>query len=169
MDAQKIVSYLKQRFDKYKYVLIVCLAGLALVSMPSSGRSETAAQADAHDDVERLESRLEEILSRIDGVGRARVVLTAKSGRASVYAYNEDKTVSQNGAGSSADSRTTLASSGSSGGQQPVTVRVDEPQYRGALVVCDGADSARVRLEGTKAVTSLTGVSSDNVVVAKMK
>ena len=39
----------------------------------------------------------------------------------------------------------------------------------GAVVVCDGADSARLRLEITQAVSALTGLSSDKIAVVKRK
>ena len=38
----------------------------------------------------------------------------------------------------------------------------------GAVVVCAGADSARVRLEVTNAVSAYTGLRSDHIIVMKM-
>jgi len=48
-------------------------------------------------------------------------------------------------------------------------VQTLEPEYRGALVVCEGAASAAVRLEVTQAVAALTGIGTDHIVVSKMK
>jgi len=39
----------------------------------------------------------------------------------------------------------------------------------GAVVLCDGADSARVKLAVTNALTSYTGLRSDKISVMKMK
>jgi len=39
----------------------------------------------------------------------------------------------------------------------------------GALVVCDGAERASVRLAVTQAVSSLTGLGSNKIAVVKMK
>lgn len=39
----------------------------------------------------------------------------------------------------------------------------------GAVIVCDGADSAAVRLSVTNAVTAYTGLGSDKIWVMKMK
>jgi stage III sporulation protein AG len=47
-------------------------------------------------------------------------------------------------------------------------VKTIYPVYQGALVVCEGADSATVRLEIIRAVAGLTGLSTDKIVVAKM-
>lgn len=165
----KIMEYLKTAFDKYKYVLIVCLVGLALVCFPTADIETESTETLAAADTSKLESKLEDILTEMAGVGRVKVVLTAKSSSESVYAYNEDKTMSKSQGNQSADSHSSLASIGSSGSQQPVMIRTNEPEYRGAFIVCDGADTAKIRLEITQAVSSLTGISSDNIVISKMK
>ena len=41
------------------------------------------------------------------------------------------------------------------------------PQYRGALVVCDGGGSDAVRLQVVEAVSALTGLGSDRIAVVK--
>ena len=43
------------------------------------------------------------------------------------------------------------------------------PVYKGAVVVCQGADSAVVRLHVVEAVKSVTGLASDCITVLKMK
>lgn len=171
-DRNKIMAYLKEHFDKYKYILIVCICGLALACFPSAERGDEEArdvESVLTADVSALEAQLEEALSAITGVGRVTVVLTAKSSSQAVYAYDEDKTVEQTETQRNADTRTSLVSVGSGNSQQPVRLRTDEPEYRGALIVCQGGDSAVVRLEITRAVSALTGITSDNIVVAKMK
>ncbi|MEA4921335.1 MAG: hypothetical protein VB078_10510 [Clostridiaceae bacterium] len=172
MVKTKILEYLKGGFDKYKYVLIVCLFGLALAFFPSYGKSSSdsiSGQTSVTADLEALEAKLEAILSKVSGVGRVEVVLTAKSSSESVYAYNEDKNMVKSDGTQSADTSSSLATLGSSSSQAPVTIRVNEPQYRGAFIVCDGAESAKIRLEVTQAVASLTGITSDNIVISKME
>ena len=41
------------------------------------------------------------------------------------------------------------------------------PQYRGALVVCDGGNNDRVRLAVIDAVSVLTGLGADRIAVVK--
>ena len=48
-------------------------------------------------------------------------------------------------------------------------VLVEKEADAGALVVCDGADSASVRLAIIQAVSSLTGLGSNKIAVVKMK
>ena len=42
------------------------------------------------------------------------------------------------------------------------------PTFRGAVVLCDGADNAQVRLAVTQAVGTVCGIGSDKVTVLKM-
>ena len=53
-------------------------------------------------------------------------------------------------------------------GQQDVVITQQRyPVYQGAVVVCQGADRASVRLAVTEAVAALTGLSSDKISVVK--
>jgi membrane peptidoglycan carboxypeptidase len=46
---------------------------------------------------------------------------------------------------------------------------VDWPRFTGALIVCEGAGNASVRLALTQAVASLTGLTADRITVVKGK
>ena len=51
----------------------------------------------------------------------------------------------------------------------PVVTKTKSAPYLGAVVVCDGADSAAVQLRVMQAVSALTGLGSDKISVIKMK
>ena len=166
-----LVEYLRSGFDKYKYILIACVCGLMLTCFSRQDIDETNTKADGElsADVGRLETRLETALADMDGVGKVTVVLTAKSSSQAIYAYDENQTVRQSENERSADTDRSMAFSGSGSGQQPVRLQTLEPEYRGALVLCQGAGSAAVRLQVTQALAALTGLGSDKIVVSKMK
>ncbi len=165
------MEYFRDWFDKYKYVLIACFCGLLLACFPGKEAAEVPAEADGElsADVSRLEARLESALAGMDGVGKVTVVLTAKSSSQAVYAYDEDKSARQTEGEHSADTTRSMAFAGSGSGQQPICLQMLEPEYRGALVICQGAGSASVRLQITQALAALTGLGSDKIVVSKMK
>lgn len=48
-----------------------------------------------------------------------------------------------------------------------LTVEPGTEQWAGAVIVCEGGDSASVRLQLTQAVAALTGLSSDRITVVK--
>ena len=163
---------------KYKYALLILAFGLLLMLLPSGGaKNETAKSADQKSipefNLSAEEKKLETMFSAIDGVGRVKVALTLKAGAESVYALDQSESLRNNGqSGSSyekdSDSRPMVVSS-DAGGEAPLTVKENYPEFRGALVVCDGADDPNIKLAVTDAIRALTGVTSDNITVIKMK
>ena len=161
-------AYLRRLFDKYKYVLLLAAVGLALLLWPSAGKaSQAAATPEAQTDAAKvMGQQLEQVFSEIKGVGSVRVLLTVRSGTETVYAYDQNKTASKSEGSASSGNTLTLVTAG---GGEPVVVRTEAPVFSGAVVVCEGAESAQVRLALTEAVRSLTGVTADNIVIVKMK
>ena len=159
----------KKAWDKYKYVALVALVGAVLLLWPEGGGSSAAAESgSSQEDVaarlEATETKMEEILSKISGVGRVQVMLTADSNGGRLLA--EDVEESRQDSGASSRSTETVVVDGAQG-ETPVVKRTWYPTYRGALVVCQGGDQAAVRLAVTEAVMALTGLSADRVTVAK--
>ncbi len=164
--ADRVFELLK----RYKYVLIVILAGVLLLVWPSGEKDgETAERTSgltgAEEDfsVEALETRLGEVLSRVDGAGKVSVVLTVRSGMERVLAT--DATVEQSEGENRREETTVVISTGS--GQEAVLVTQRYPTFQGALVVCQGGGDPEVRLLLTKAVSALTGLGSDRITVCK--
>ena len=62
----------------------------------------------------------------------------------------------------------TLVLAGDSG-EQVVDLHYVNPQYKGAVVVCDGAALPQVRLSISKAVAVFTGLGMDKISVIKME
>ena len=56
---------------------------------------------------------------------------------------------------------------GGAGGEDVVVTQERYPQYRGALVVCDGGGVDAVRLQVIEAVSALTGLGADRIAVVK--
>ena len=105
---------------------------------------------------ETLESRLEAILCRIDGAGEVKVLLTEDRG-GEVFYQTEGE-----------DGKTVLIC-GADRSESGLVRTTEAPAYRGAVVVCRGADSAAVRLAVVEAVANATGLGTDRITVLKMK
>ena len=166
-------------FGKYKYLLLVAAVGVVLLLWPpgeDSPQAEKAPDGSALSfELDLFERKLEKSISAMQGAGRVEVMITLKSDGA--LTLQEDRREnqarnSQNGDSihyeSDTDSRTVVIS-GSGGVEQPVVVGRVYPEFQGALVVCDGAGSAEVRLQIAEAVAALTGLGADRITVAKMK
>ena len=171
MKMPQLPAYLQGLFDKYKYILLVLLAGLVLLLWPQSENQPQKPEKTAAvmEETAALEDRICAILRQIDGVGEASVLLTVESGEETVYAYDRTESRSQQGDSASHNQQRELVTLSDSGGQSPVSLRQQAPVYRGAVVVCQGGDSAAVRLAVTQVIQSLTGLSADRIVISKMK
>lgn len=156
-------------FDKYKFVLLIILAGAALLLLPSQGEEAAVPLSGGEEEsfqVEDLERRLEEALSQIDGAGEVKVVLTVKSSARQILAQ-DGKTTER--ADSTDSALTTVVVSPGTGTQATVAVQQLSPEYQGALVVCSGGSDPSVRLHIVEAVSALTGLGADKISVCKGK
>lgn len=169
MDRIMKAEGVRKIWDKYKFVALVVLLGAALLLWPSGkpapSEAGTAAEPGEIRDVQR---EMEEILSKISGVGQVRVMLTEETDGERQLA--QDTELSYSGATAAPEdysrkSETVLVDGG--GGDQAVVTRRLYPTYRGALVVCQGGGAADVKLAVTEAVSALTGLTTDRITVAK--
>ena len=170
MSGTQKAEGVRRRWDKYKFVALVALAGAVLLLWPGGG-GETAERASPREVSAvqaELQEEMEDILGRIQGVGEVRVLLTVESDGERQLAQDSELSYSGSTAAPEDYSRSTqtvLVDSGS--GDAPVVTRTVYPTYRGALVVCQGGDRAEVKLAVTEAVAALTGLSADRITVAK--
>ena len=171
MDNRKGFNFLKA-LARYKYVILVAVIGVLLLMWPVSEKTEASDSvppaSENRDSLREQEQEMEEILSKVNGVGRVDVMLTLQSGAELVLASNT--TLRYSGSPHNPDdydrSSETVTVSGGSGSDVVVT-QEKSPQYRGALVVCDGGDNDAVRLKVIEAVAALTGLGSDRIAVVR--
>lgn len=169
MDLNAIGTKVLDFVKKYRYPILVLVLGLVLMCIPSvsgSGKEESAAtptQSAARTD---LSAELSEILSQIEGAGKVRVMLTVAAGERTVYQVNENITTDEAG---SAIRKETVIITDSDRNEQALVTQILPQEYRGAVIVCQGADSAAVRLAIVEAVSRITGLGADRISVLKMK
>lgn len=109
-----------------------------------------------------LEERLQQLLRQIEGAGEVRVLLTEDTGRETLFQTNSQ------GSGDSRSEDTVLIESADRC-ETGLVRQVMEPVYRGAVVLCQGADRPSVKLAVVEAVRCVTGLGADAISVLKMK
>lgn len=163
--TEKIVEYLK----KYRVAILVLLAGILLMALPERTETDTnrsqpeAASTNAPD---TLQDSLERILCQIEGAGKVQVLLTEAEGQKTLYQTDNDTDTSE---GSRRQQQKTVIVSDANREEGGLVRQVNPPSYLGAVVLCQGADRAAVRLAIVEAVASATGLTSDKITVLKMK
>lgn len=173
MERREIGKLFRAAWGRYRYASLVILAGAVLLVWPwgsadAGGDGDRPAMGQAQSAADE-EEQMRQILSRIEGVGKLELMLTAE--RTDGRELARDTELSYSGETAAPDDydrrSTTVIVSGSGGGDEPVSTAQLGPVYRGALVVCQGAGDAAVRLAVIQAVSALTGLGSDRITVVK--
>ena len=158
---------LKEFLKKNRYVALVLLCGVVLMCLPQRQKTNTTPmQTEPSAEQADLEQRLETILAQVSGTGAVRVLLTRDSSGETVY--QTDSTEDSDAASQSSRTQTVLLSDGSRQ-ETGLVRRRQEPVYRGAVVVCQGAGAPAVKLAVVEAVAAATGLPTNRITVLKMK
>ncbi len=157
----------KELLDKYKFVALVILLGVGLMLFPGKAKapSESPGQTLPVDPENSVEDELSALLSQIEGAGKVRLMLSTATGAQTVYQTDTDR--SQNGEALTEHSDTVVFKGESA--QEGLVQRTDPPIYKGAVILCQGADRPAVKLAIVEAVSKYTGLRADQIAVLKMK
>ena len=150
---KKIKTLLKSNW----YVIVIIALGIFLLLLPSDSNAPEE-EAIVTQPPTNLQQELSQILSQIQGVGQVQVLLTVAEGERFVYQTDESST-----------SIDTVIVSDENRVESGLICQVIPPTYRGAIVVCQGADRPEVQLKVVEAVSKVTGLGSDRITVLKMK
>lgn len=166
MAGLTVVERLKETLKKHKYAVFILMLGLILMWSPFSSEEDSATQpATPAEPQPSVSQQLSEILSQIQGAGKVQVMLSVEKGEETVYQTDEEIS-----GGESATTRiTTVIITDGDRAQSGLIQQVIPPKYLGAVVLCQGAENAAVKLAIVNAVSNITGISSDRISVLKMK
>lgn len=166
MEGNELRQKITEVFRKYRYALLILAAGIFLMLLPINN-SEAPPQPEStepqtHAVSEDFETRLSRLLSQMEGAGKVTVFLSQAAGERTLYQMDED-------VASGDVLRETVLVTGADRAQQGLIQQINPPVYQGAVVLCQGADNAAVRLSITQAVANATGLGANQISVLKMK
>lgn len=168
MDISAIGSKILEFIKKYRYVILVLVIGIGLMAIPGKDTDEPEATVIAASPGEFQDPTedLMRILGQIQGAGKVQLLLTVNAGEKTVYQTDQDSSASDENSSLRLE---TVIVTDSDRAEKGLTQQVFAPEYRGAIVVCQGADNAAVRLAIVEAVSDVTGLGTDRISVLKMK
>ena len=117
---------------------------------------------------------MEDILSRIDGAGKVKVLITYSESNQIVAMYNENRNTSVTEETDSEGGIRTIESTDSNkeiildGSNNPVTEKIVMPKIEGAIIIAEGGGDAIIKSSIIQAVSAVTGLASHKVQVFKM-
>ena len=124
-----------------------------------------------------LEIKLEDILSKIQGVGEVNVFINYSESSEIIPMYNENtKTSNTQETDTSGGTRTIQESDAqkeiiyeeNDGEKTPITQKVIEPKIEGAIITAKGAGNADVKTSIIQAVEVVTGLATHKIQVFEM-
>lgn len=169
----------KKKLKPLIFMAGICILALIVIAvMPSGQDKETSAndndntiQASAETESEKrdLESKLTEILSKINGAGDVDVMITFESSEELIPAYNSNTTTeTTKEQDSSGGERTTTSSTENktmitSSTNEPVVLKTSEAKIKGVIVVASGASDSAVKEKLYSAVQTSLQISGHQV------
>lgn len=166
MDLVEFRNKFRLFAQKYKYVALVLVLGVALMLLPEFHETTEASYTPTLEEQTDLARQLEEILSLMDGVGKVKVLLTEAEGSRTLYQQDEER---DDRADAASIRLETVILTNAQRTEQGLVQQILPPTYAGALIVCQGADRSSVELKIVEAVADITGLSTNRITVLKMK
>ena len=167
MEISKWKTGILNRIGKYKYVMIVILAGAILMILPDNIGSTKKAEIISSEPASTDEAgKLATVLSMIQGAGRVEVYLSVEQGERTIY--QTDNTYSENDGRLDRKEQTVLVSDQTRREEGLILQRIPA-KYSGAVVIAQGGADPGVKLAIVEAVSKATGLGADKISVLKMK
>ena len=157
MDLSKIRDKLKTspKLVIYLIATLICIVLLLLMNSQSENKAvsdDVSAITPNSQYKDALEKELEEIITKIDGVGKVTVMLTVDS----TYSYEYVSDTKNN------ESETVII-----GNKEALISKISNPKISGVLVVCSGGDSVKVKEKIINSVATVLDIPYSKVYVAK--
>ena len=191
---QKLKNIKNMKKDQW---LIVILAGVLIfvIAIPTGNTKKektskketgslqkTAEKTDtdeegAEDYETYLEKRLEDLLGKIEGVGKVQVMVTLEDNGEQILEKDEreSRTATEEGSGESARTATEVELEYATifveedGNKMPYIIRVKNPKVKGVVVVCEGGGSSSVAQNISRAIGALFSIETHKIMVMKME
>lgn len=182
-----LLNLLAENENSRKIILGAGLIGIALIFLSgfltNSGKTEqkassSATASTAQEYETHLENELTNLITKIQGVGNASVMVTLEQTKQSVYAKGEKtsgQTTKDQSDGSTrnetdqSNETDYILVKGADGSEQALAVTEIQPVVKGVVVVCDGGGNPAVQQSVIDAVTTALDISSVRVCVIKAK
>lgn len=184
----------KRKIENIIFFIILLIATIVIINTIWNGNKQTTKQENnintkqlaykEQNNVniettvsEELEKKLENILSKIEGVGNVKVCINYSESSEVVAMYNENSKVSTTEETDTSgglrkiqqtDSQKDIVYKEDNGEKTPITKKVVQPKIEGAIITAKGASNANIKANIIQAVEAVTGVASHKIQVFEM-
>lgn len=126
---------------------------------------------------DNIETKLETILSKIEGVGEVKVFISYSESSEVVAMYNENSKVSNTEESDTSggirkiqatDVQKDVIYKEENGEKTPITQKIIQPKVEGAIITAKGANNATTKTNIIQAVEAVTGLATHKIQVFEM-
>ena len=186
----------KKKIENLVFFVIILIVTIVIINIIWNGDKDSSHDKDVQNDTSKqlantntssievssntaneLEIKLEEILSKIQGVGEVKVFINYSESSEMIPMYNESTQTSNTEETDTSggtrkieetDSQKEIIYEESDGEKTVITQKVVEPQIEGAIITAKGAGSAEVKTSIIQAVEAVTGLATHKIQVFEM-
>ena len=184
----------KRKIENIIFFIIVLIVTIVIINTIWNGNKQTTKQENSintkqlaykeqnNENIEttgseELEKKLENILSKIEGVGNVNVCINYSESSEVVAMYNENSKVSTTEETDTSgglrkiqqtDSQKDIVYKEDNGEKTPITKKVVQPKIEGAIITAKGASNANTKANIIQAVEAVTGLATHKIQVFEM-
>ena len=187
----------KKKIENLVFFVIILIVTIVIINIIWNGDKDSSHDKDVQNDTSKqlantntssievssntaneLEIKLEEILSKIQGVGEVKVFINYSESSEMIPMYNENSKTSNTEETDTSggtrkieetDSQKEIIYEESDGEKTVITQKIVEPQIEGAIITAKGAGSAEVKTSIIQAVEAVTGLATHKIQVFEME
>ncbi|MBR6737512.1 MAG: hypothetical protein IKL82_04020 [Clostridia bacterium] len=160
MKPSESIKVVKPKLKKELVItLIVSLIAILVIFLSSFGFSYETTKGE--DYASQLESKVEKLLSSIEGVGKVEVFITVDGSSEEVLAKTVETKI-ENGVKITTESLILISG-------KPYVTKVLSPKIIGVTIVCKGANKVAVKVAITECVKSALQIDAERIKILKMK
>lgn len=170
----KLFSLLSKKNIKIVVAVIIMLIAVILY-IGINDNEKTVVSTSRSDDgylstleyCERIEEKLENIISQIDGAGNVTVMVSVEGSPELIYVSDTDNKTSTSSNGSTTTSTSSPIIIGSGANSTGIIKTESLPDVKGVIVVSSGASKVSIKLDILTAVSTLLDISTDKITILK--
>lgn len=175
--------YEKILASKSKYIIVIGFIGIFLITIsafstkktkpePKEVSSTSFTTTNSEEYVNKLENKINSIISQIQGVGNSKVIITLEKGVENIYANSEKKAtnLNENLSGKMSkrdDIQKDVVIIDGTQGKQALIVTQKEPTIRGVIIICEGADNPKTVADVVNSVSKCLNIGTNRLSVVK--
>lgn len=173
---------LKNIDKKTKVVIIIGFIGMLIILLSElipgktsdSDKNQKSSSKISYDNItddgtdrykNQIEEELTNILEKIDGVGKSKVMITLEGTTEYIYAENLNDYNDKDGDKTSNKHENEVVTIDKNGEKQALVKKIIKPKISGAVIVCEGGGDPKINERVIKAVRAALNISSGKICV----